>query len=407
MNDEKLNINSELASENVTESTSTGKSPASDEAREQERDAKKRLVKLGILAAFGLIMVIFVTIAWFAMNKDIGASGMSVTASGETFNLATKGTTIRNNPPFEDLRPDYDPGVAVELIDNETGLEDDFYITGTAGDLMLRFTSETEDDPSTTDYDESIPDDIGPSSSGELNLYIVPSKSGPIDAYINLEVIAYTVIGTGDEAEIIEVNDDLDTSSGLTAERVAECKLAADYLNGHIMFFEEEVNNANYSYRKPITDHVIHFTQANAVAGRAYKVPVYWMWPNTLGQLALKTNALLLRDGKAVVEETTSDGTAQNPTDKRLVLDYLKDNKDIIFRNLDVESTLNEQEAEAYAEMTDDEKEAYVSSIIDSWIEAADTHVNFNYLSDGYNTADFTIGTNLNYFLIEATVVNN
>ena len=41
---------------------------------------------------------------------------------------------------------------------------------------------------------------------------------------------------------------------------------------------------------------------------------------------------------------------------------------------------------------------------VDNWINSADTETYFDLLSEGYNNADFMIGTNLDYFMIEVQV---
>lgn len=122
--------------------------------------------------------------------------------------------------------------------------------------------------------------------------------------------------------------------------------------------------------------------------------------------MALQTNARFLRDGIPVVQETTDMGTSTEPSDKAIVLQYLKDNKSNIFKELAVADGLTaDQKTEYQALTTDEAKEQYLESVnVDTWIDQADTELYFNLLSDGYNSADFSIGTNLDYFMIEVTV---
>lgn len=373
---------------------------ASEELLERRKMQKADLIKIGTMTVLGVIVFIFASIAWFALNREVSSGSMAIKTADMPFDIATSGTMVRNQDEFETVRSNYTEGY-------ESG---NYFTSQNTDSLMLRFTP-TSDDPTTEDIDESITPDIGPNSTGELNLYIIPKKDGPIDAYINLDIISFKTVTVDNEVEFIEINDELTTSQYLTAEQIADCKESAEYLKGHIMFFEGLSSSpASYSYVTPVTNNVIHFHQDNAVKDTPYKVPIYWTWPNTLGQIALKTNVNHLLDGIPVVQMTPDMGTESNRTDKYKVLSYLKSKKDSVFKDLDLVSGLTAaQKAEYDALETDEQKAAYLetNTDVDSWIENADTEKYFDLLSEGYNTADFTIGTNLNYFLIEVTVREN
>lgn len=369
---------------------------------------KKRLIKLGAMLTLTVLILIFTTIAWFTMNREVGTSGMSMTTATMPFEIATTGTLVRNQEQFESVRPNYTEGYISGIYKTSQNTDS----------LMLRFTP-NEDDPETEEDESEVPD-IGPNSNGELNLYIIPKRDGDIDAYIDLNIVSFKTVKVDDEDVLIEITDDLTSDPNLTSTQIDDCKEAAEYLKGHIMFFQGiSPSPATYSYVTPVIDGKIHFHQDDAVTGTAYKVPIYWTWPNTLGQIALKTNALDLRDGTPVVQETTSTGTSSNPTDKALVLKYLKDNKDIVFKDLDTSvfsteeliASMTDEQQTAYSTLeTDEEKAEYleananIDNCVDNAIDKADTRKNFDFLSDGYNTADFSIGTNLDYFLIEVNV---
>lgn len=358
---------------------------------------KKRLIKLGAMLTLTVLILIFTTISWFTMNREVSSGNMAITTATMPFDIATSGSVVRNKDEFEIVRKNYTEGYA----------SGNYHTSQNTDSLMLRFTP-AADDPATETIDESKTPDIGPNSTGELNLYIIPKKDGPIDAYINLDIISFKTVTVDNEVEFIEINDELTTSQYLTAEQIADCKEAAEYLKGHIMFFEGLSSSpASYSYVTPVTNNVIHFHQDNAVKDTPYKVPIYWTWPNTLGQIALKTNVNDLLDGIPVVQMTTDTGPESNRTDKYKVLSYLKSKKDSVFKDLDLVSGLTAaQKAEYDALETDEQKAAYLkaNTDVDLWIDNADTVKYFDLLSEGYNTADFTIGTNLNYFLIEVTV---
>ena len=154
------------------------------------------------------------------------------------------------------------------------------------------------------------------------------------------------------------------------------------------MFFEEEGDTAEttleqsrYYYKKPITGRTLNKTFLNARTNVPQKVTVYWMWTNTLGQIALKNNTTGYRSDYPIVQDVSNDVVDISNTDKGKVIQYLKDNKRIIFTN--------------YAEITD--------SIVDDANNASDK-TSFKKLSDGYNEADYLIGSSLSYFMIEIEV---
>ncbi len=378
----------------------------------EEEETKRRIVitprmiKLGTALVFSMIILIFATIAWFTMNRDVGTSEMGVKSTTLPFEIATKGELVRNNSYLLAVRPGYSEGVSGTLSD-KNNVEDTYYTAENTDSLILRFDPTQVDDPETLDVDERYLPDIGPDSSGELSLYIIPKRDGVIDAYIDLDIISFKAIEVNNEEELVEITSGITTASGLTNNQIASCQEAANYLKGHVMFFEEiSPSPSTYSYKKPVTDGKIHFHEDNAVMGKAYKVNIYWMWTNTFGQIALKTNANDLRDGIPVVQETSSMGTEESPTDKAMVLQYLKDNKDKFFADIDVYESLSAEEKAEYNAKTAEEKAEFDNETINTWIDSADTRKYFELLSDSYNNADFTIGTNLNYFMIEVTVKN-
>ena len=65
-----------------------------DASRELKKDRNKKIVKTIILLLLGFLILIFATIAWFAMNNNTTASGMSVSAKDTDYELAVKGDNI-------------------------------------------------------------------------------------------------------------------------------------------------------------------------------------------------------------------------------------------------------------------------------------------------------------------------
>lgn len=393
--------------------------------RTEDKKVRKYLNKTVILLLFSLIVFILATIAWFVMSKESDTSGMSITVSTRNYDIATKGTAVRNNDVFSLLNPEYSIGV-VGIYPDASAHNDMYYASLNTDNLKLMFVP-TADDPSTEDIDESIPADVGPDSSGKLSLYVIPKHDGSLSLEFTLNVVGYayvdlyTLDGNGDKIQEVKNGEPVVDKNGnpvYETERVLmavsdvsteTCRIsegdlerltsAEEYLKGHIMFFENESSvPSQYSYSDPIDTRVLSFSENNLTSGTAYPISINWVWANTFGQIALKDNTSGLRGRNIPLVE---DSNAASGTDKAAVIEYLKENKASVFHDLEKIASLTEEQKEG---KTDSEIEALIESTIDDMIDNADVPLNYNLLSSGYNNADFMIGTGIAYFMIEVTV---
>lgn len=330
---------------------------------EQAGERKKRLIKLGAMLTLTVLILIFTTVAWFTMNQTVEADNMGVRAKGVPFEIAVKGSNVRNDEEFIKAASDYGYG--------DDDVLQGYYVTGASdSQIKIRF------DPS--ENEKTV---FGPDSSGEIEFYVVPTETGDLTVRIDLDVIGFKQAGD----DIIRVSELTTDNSGLAQSAIDQCQTAENYLKGHILFFEEPGDTAStthaerrYYYKKPITTGTLEKSFTNARKNEPQKVTIYWMWTNTLGQIALKDNNSGLRSDYPVVSDVVDDGSDISETDKGKLIQYLIDNKSMVFANH--------------------------SSISDSEILDAKTEANFNKLSDGYNDADYQIGSNINYFMIDVTV---
>ncbi len=389
-------------------------SSASDgeDIRKRRRSA---LIKLAVLMTFSLIVWIFSSIAWFTQNRETSVGDMQIKTAALPFDIATKGASVRNQSVINSEHSEYVEGTS-GTYSNPSGTSGTYY---TDDSLLLRYTPEV-DDPNTTDVDESIPPDISPGSSGELSLYVIPKTDSSLKVKVSLNVIAFAEIDkydvstktvtnpetdeveeetvyTKNGTQIIEITNSADFAKAAnavnnsTAAGEAEKYIAAaNYLKGHILFFgglgETTTTSGssgsetvwNYYYTAPYTSRTINQTIASGNEGKAVQVPIYWMWTNTLGQIALQTNTYNLRSGIPVVQETAVNLNDETVTDKELLLAYLETNKSTVFTGTE--------------------------TITHNMIYEADTLENFETLSKQYNTADYEIGTRITYFMIDVTV---
>ena len=328
--------------------------------------SKKTLIKIAIMMIFALLIAIFAGVAWFTMNKEVTTDGMSVKVKGSPFEIAVQGSTVRNDTEFIKADSSY--------VYGDTTLVSGYYATNSSdAQIKIRYTPGQNDEV-----------DFGPGSDGKIEFWVVPNEDGTLKVTIDLDVIGYRELGE-QEKTIKKISELTVANSGLDQETINQYKAADNYLDGHIMFFEEPgdtaettIESSRYYYKKPITTRTLNKTFTNARKNQPEKVTIYWMWANTLGQLALKNNSSGLRSDYPIVQDVLDNGSDISNTDKGKVIQYLKDNKSTVFAN--------------YASVTDSE------------IDNAKVKANFNKLSDGYNDADFLIGSNVSYFMIDITV---
>ena len=306
-------------------------------------------------------------------------------------------------------------------------------------------------------YDTNVGEsEIGPGGRGQLNLYLVPKDHIDMKAKITLDVQGYAyfdvyvkddngnqlydpvldengVQETDDLGGLLfterteekllnvyEVTADLCTQESTEIEALHQ---SADYLKGHIMFFgglgyedsEDDTltDDDQWYFESPYPECVFEFEQKNAKKGQMYEVPLYWMWPNTLGQIVLK-KANAQRNGIPLVKDLTdaeiaalSSGPDEDeeyePTDKELVVQYVKENKDSVLKDW---QSMEFTAAELLQTRENAENRKTLSEVVDDMIDDAANTDNFGRLSDCYNAADFAIGKDIAYFIIEVTVEN-
>lgn len=241
--------------------------------------------------------IIIGSLSWFTANRAVETSGMGMKTATLPFDIATKGERVRNSTVMNVQKPEYTAGTSGTYSDVNNS-EGTYYV----GDsLLLRFDPARQDDSQTAE-DESIPPDISPGSSGELSLYIIPKTNESQKVKVSLNVVAFAEIHdktAGGAKKIIEIKDASDFASKAyavnntsAAEDAADYVAASNYLKGHIMFFGGQGDTTNptessrYYFTTPYTARTFNKTIDAGNEGKAVKVPIYWMWTNTLGQIA-------------------------------------------------------------------------------------------------------------------------
>ena len=341
-----------------------------------------KVVKVASLILFSGIILVFASIAWFTMNKDVGMSGMGVKTAPAPFELEVRGTDIENEGDFSKATDDYDDGV-------DLGTLDAYQTSGQHDKIIWRKTGTSTDDGH---YFEGL----SPNSHGKLTFWVVPNSTGALDIEFTFKVRGF--IGTYTPAatdgadptlnELFEVTESMEVTveNGLKdSADLARKKEALGYIQSHILFFSD-FDGTNYSgflgtgrsirfgdCINPSAVTKAKYNAGNAVnvtVGQKYQVVIYWKWANTLEQMIFDSNSPY-RDNPLFA--------ASNTTDRNAVYTYLKDTT-----NNSVFSGVSN-----------------IESLLTTIQGGTDYNTALATLTNAYNNADQIIGNNLDYILIE------
>ena len=349
---------------------------------EEMRLRRIKLIKIGVILMLVSIVMIFMTIAWFTMNREVQSGSMAVKAGGSPFELEVAGTDIENNTDFSKADDDYKNGEA-QLTANT------YRTSGQYDKIIWRKTG-------TTAEDGHYSDGLSPNSHGKLTFWVVPNDTGTLDIDFNFKVRGF--IGTYTPAvaegaeptlnDLFEVTENMEVTTEnklKDAADLAKKKDALKYIQGHILFFSD-YDGTNYSgflgtgrsirfgdCINPTAEPKAKYNAGNAVSvtkGQKYQVTIYWKWANTLEQMIFDSSSEY-RDNPLF--------STSNITDRNAVYTYLKD------------TTNNSVFSGA--------------SNIESLLTTIQSGTNFSTalttLTNAYDNADQIIGNNLDYILIE------
>ena len=258
--------------------------------KKKETMRKKQAVKFGSLMVLTVIILIFATIAWFTMNREVSSGGMSIKSRGRSFDLITLSNDNTNkngvyyNPYHSAIRENETEGYDIWLVDSSSNINN--------------YSASGNDDGTLG---------IEPGSSGTIKFYIKPYED--VTVSFSFQTIGYRAQTT--------------TAGGQTTVTMVALSSAAGrpacFLNGHVLLFEHQDSTTHfYSGLIPTgSDGKRTFTRYFELNGSydadtdgdgtndAYEVEIHWIWPITLDTLVYNSAsaATMLCDKDAVVGE--------------------------------------------------------------------------------------------------------
>ena len=360
-------------------------SPEAEEKRSQgSSEELKRiyLLKLLALLMFAGAIVMFTTIAWFSMNKNVGTNGMGVTAAGMPFELAVAGDNvgalsyaqsgIAQSPVYtpSEIYGSADDGTTARALTNGTLQSGTYYTDGSNPKIKWRLTDAYSDKG------------LEPNSQGALSFSVIPKSSGTFDLKFSISMEGYTA----EQSKNTNGSYDVEYISVIDDDSSADKKASVEYLKGHILFFSgrEDVGtpgNPVYEYTGLLDPNEFTLSEVKgqtvtASAGTAIPVTIYWIWSNTFGQMVFSAED---NGGRIPV--------GYNSTTRDAIREYVVDHPTRIFDDLTELAVLNKLAEEENGEYTFDEDRVRAGT-------------NFADLTLGYNKADQKIGTHVRYLLL-------
>ena len=317
-------------------------------SHDSDNRKKDIIVKTIIMLLLSFIVFIFAAVAWFAMNRDTTAGGMSVRMADQGFELRVADGTIAYNDLYALLDASVRGTTNVQTSSAENG-------------QIIRWRMSQGEE------------EIQPGSQGVLEFDVISTGADVTAIRYSLHVSAYEAVTHIDQTTEEEVVDSLTeiTSSSTSAD----ARKGLSFINTHIMFFTGRNGTSadNYEYYGFISDKDDFELTLDA---NNHGV-IYWIWPNTFGQIALLASDTGYISGTPLLYSAA----ASYEDDRDAVTEYMQNNASDFFNGSDNYSSL-------------------ITSLYNKRKAGTSYSSEFERLSEGYNSADQTIGQNVDYALV-------
>lgn len=308
-----------------------------EKAGSEDEKKKRRLLMLKIIPVAVLAFILIaVSLAWFTLDKALDLDSFGMKSVDQPFELKTVGSK-------DSLKAEILDDLGYSLVADESN------ITSDENNRIYWLL----------DDESGMKKSIEPGSHGKLTFYVVPNQSGEMKIQFNIGLTGYTAVENNGETAYEKVSDE-------TLEK---------FLNGHIMFFTD-CKDGNYSGF--LYDETLTRTFSDCEVGVPVPVTIYWVWPNTLGQILLTSTDEYLSSESGVLFADESE-------ERELFANYITQHTDSYFKT---ENGVSEADKTAIRKML--AGQTYDPSQLAS-------------LSSMYNNADETIGTSVSDLLVELT----
>lgn len=262
-------------------------SPALSEEEDRRKRRKAAIIKMLAMLIFCIVVLIFGSIAWFTMNKDVSNTGMGVKIGSDAYQIVPVDGIDSIYQDYYKYIENYSSDALVWKMNDESNMEN---FTGDVG--------------------------ISPGSFGTISFYVQPR-----DESINLD-LTFSIVGYEYKEQVVttaaaEGGEESETTTTTSGEEPAETTTQPTiktmtevspelqrYLAGHILLFQNRTDTYDLPegnpdrkiissvYSDPILSgadlsKVIHNRTFNRYSEYTSDkaVNIYWVWPKTLSTL--------------------------------------------------------------------------------------------------------------------------
>ena len=227
------------------------------------------LIKTMSMVIIALALLIFVGIAWFTMNENVGTSGMGVKVAGQNFEIS--------------MLSGSSDGIFKDPYHIAVHEDEALYWGMTSTNNLINYNEPVE-------HEDPEPDDPGdqgihPGKEGVISFIVTPMTDS-VTLDFDFEIIGYqasyndvnnTPDNDKDDELVMTALSDLPGGDGIAAQNL---------LNGHILLFEHRTGTAgNYVYSTPICSNAQMHRIMNRTITTQTQIDIYWVWPNTLSTI--------------------------------------------------------------------------------------------------------------------------
>ena len=242
-----------------------------------ENKFPKGKIALYMLCAAGALILLIISVisfGWFVTNKRSEGSMTGLRAVSGKFELAS----LDSSGKYDELLTSSD-GVILNDISVDGSILGKISPSATgSGGSEIKWLMSSESNFGNYNGENSA-DGIQPGSSGKLTFYVIAKQDTDLDLTFSLDTILYT-----NDAKPITA-DNTDNSDCIIPSDSPEAKL----VKGHILFFEN-YDKTSKLYSDRIYGNKVNFVKQGAKADTAYRVDIYWIWPDVADQLVMPQN---------------------------------------------------------------------------------------------------------------------
>ncbi|MDD6489611.1 MAG: hypothetical protein PUG48_07350 [Clostridia bacterium] len=338
----------------LTESALPGENTV-NEVKETSCNSKKSLkksliqslIKLIAISIVLTIIIIFSSFGWFTYNKETETDNMMMVSDTPKYELSVL-TGGSNGIYYDNYHQSVqDSSAIVWQMTEENNMDN--YGTSSKG--------------------------IHPGSCGVISFYITP-KVESVDLKFTFEVVGY-------------VSEEKSSETEKTITQLEKDSVSAEYLNGHILLFEERSGNSDsYTYSKPIlsNEDMKRVISSNTYTGKGNRqqVNIYWVWPNTLSTLV---------DARSCTTITVQETPFTTGEDYNKIVENIITYPDYYLKNVDSTSQSAQEGESTTPRQAEEEK-------LTEEIIARD----YDKYGDLYDQADNDIGMGVDFIMLKLSV---